>query len=270
MSKHDVLTAEEFAAFVPNQNITRDLEEFARSSGRLPGDLKVLDWGCGRGRHVLWLRKQGFQAFGVDIDPMPVRNGLPLFRSNGYPEDCLTLLDEQGRSPYPDGFFDYVFSGNVLEHVADIRSVAAEMGRITRSGGAGYHVFPAQHQPVEGHLFMPFVHWLPAGGLRKLFIHLFVILGREPNWVEVRGASASIKRDFYYRYSVNNIFYRPYSLVRRAFEESGFSVAFRTIDHPKIRTHPVISPLIKNHFFRLLLNHLLLTFKLVEMQIEKR
>lgn len=270
MSKHDVLTEEEFAEFVPNQNITRNLDDFVRRSGRAVHEIKVLDWGCGRGRYVLWLRERGFQAFGVDVDSMPIHNGLALLQSKGYPGDCLALLDDHGRSPHPDGFFDYVLSGNVLEHVSDIGKVCAEMARVTRSGGGGYHVFPSQRQPIEGHLFMPFVHWLSPGSLRKFVIRACVTLGLEPRWVEVREASVSAKTEFYYRYSINNIFYRPYSTVRRAFEERGLSVKFTTLDHPKIRRHPVISRLLQNKLFERLLNHVLLTFKLVELQVKKR
>ena len=214
MSKHNVLTEEEFATYAPNQNIRRNLQNFAQTLNRPLDELRVLDWGCGRGRDVLWLRQQGYEAFGIDIDPLPIENGLPLFRSKGYSADCLTLLDNHGRSIYTDGFFDYVFSGNVLEHVADIRNVCAEIARVTRGGGGGYHVFPSHRQPIEGHLFMPFVHWLPSGQLRKLLILVFVLLGREPNWIEVRGSSAFTKAEFYFQYTVTNTFYRPYSAVR--------------------------------------------------------
>ena len=189
LTKHDLLTETEFAGFVPNKSITRSLEAFAAASGRAPGELRVLDWGCGRGRQVLWLRQQGYQAYGVEVDPLPVENGLPLLESYGYADRPLALLDADGRSPYEHGFFDYVLSGNVLEHVADLEQVCAEMARVTRAGGGGYHVFPAQRQVVEGHLFMPFVHWLPPGRLRKLLIRFWVLLGREPHWVEVRDAS---------------------------------------------------------------------------------
>jgi len=269
VSKHDVLTEEEFATYIPNQNIIRNLHNFAHASGRPLDELRVLDWGCGRGRDVLWLRQQGYEAFGIDIDPMPIENSLPLFQRKGISTDCLALLDNHGRSPYPDGFFDYVFSGNVLEHIADIRTVCAEMARVTRRGGRGYHVFPSHRHPIEGHLFMPFVHWLPPGQLRKLLILVFILLGREPNWIEVRGSSVFTKAEFYFQYTVNNTFYRPYSTVRHAFEECGFSVTFMTIDHPRIRANPLISRLIKHDLFRRLLNRTLLTFKLVEMQAEK-
>ncbi len=269
MSKHDELTQEEFAGYVPNENTMRNLDEFAKSTGRPPGEIRVLDWGCGRGRNVLWLRERGYEAYGVEIDPLPIQNGLPLFQQKGHPSDCLALLDGQGRAPFPDGFFDYVFSGNVLEHVADLRNVCAEMGRVTRAGGGGYHVFPAHRQPVENHLFMPLVHWLPAGWLRKLLIHAFVLMGREPNWVEVRGAPAAKKTDFYYQYTVENTFYRPYPAVRKSFEANGFEVAFTTLNHPRIRSNRILGGAMRNGLFRRILNHALLTFKLVEIKVRK-
>jgi SAM-dependent methyltransferase len=269
VSKHDLLTEEEFESYVPNANVMRDLSHTTRAMGSPPEEMRVLDWGCGRGRDVLFLREMGYEAYGIDIDPLPVQNGLPLFLRKGYSSDCLALLDQEGRTPFPDGFFDYVFSGNVLEHVSDIYKVSEEIARITRQGGSGYHVFPAQRQPMEGHLFMPFVHWLPEGLLRRTLIHIFVLLGREPNWIEVREASALKKTAFYYQYTVNNIFYRPYSKVRKAFEVNGISVTFTTIDHPKIKANPIIARALPYKPFRGLLHHFLLTYKLVEMQLRK-
>ena len=269
MSKHDLLTEEEFESYVPNPNIMGDLSNFTQAMGSPPEEIRVLDWGCGRGRDVMFLRELGYEAYGIDIDPLPVQNGLPLFLNKGYSSDCLALLDQQGRTTFPDAFFDYVFSGNVLEHVSDIHKVSKEIARITRQGGSGYHVLPAQRQPMEGHLFMPFVHWLPEGLLRRTLILIFVLLGREPNWIEVREASALKKMAFYYQYTVNNVFYRPYSEIRKAFEVNGICVTFTTIDHPKIKSNPILARALRYKFFRRLLNHLLLTYKLVEMQLQK-
>jgi len=269
VSKHDLLTEEEFKSYTPNPNIMEDLSNFTQAMGSPPEKIRVLDWGCGRGRDVLFLRELGYEAYGIDIDPLPVQNGLPLFLSKGYSSDCLALLDQQGRTPFPDAFFDYVFSGNVLEHVSDIHKVSEEIARVTRQGGSGYHVLPAQRQPMEGHLFMPFVHWLPEGLFRRTLILIFVLLGREPNWIEVRDTSALKKTAFYYQYTVNNIFYRPYSKVREAFEVNGICVTFTTIDHPKIRANPIIARALSYEPFRRILNHLLLTYKLVEMQLQK-
>lgn len=269
MTKHDLLTQEEFVNFVPNVNITRDLDKFVKSSDQPISELRVLDWGCGRGRHVLWLKQKGYKAYGVDVDSLPIENGLPLFKRYGYSDQPLTLLNANGRSLFEDGSFDYILSGNVLEHVSDLDKVCAEMARLTRTGGRGYHVFPAHRQPIEGHLFMPFVHWLPAGRIRRLAIHIYVLLGREPRWVEVKDSPASVKTDFYYQYTIHNIFYRHYNIVRNTFEKYGFSVEFNTMEHPKIRKNKVLSTMMKIKFLEKLLNHILLSYKLVEIQVTR-
>lgn len=270
MSKHDVLTEEEFKTYVPNRSIMTHFFEFVESSTLSEKEIKVLDWGCGRGRDVLWLRRRGYQAFGVDVDPEPIKKGLPLFLSSGHSEECLKLLDENGRTTFSDSSFHFVFSGNVLEHVSDIQGVAAEIGRLTRQAGSGFHVFPAQRQVVEGHLYMPLVHWVPRGILRKMLIFIYVLFGREPNWIEVKNSTPREKTDYYYAYTVNNTFYRPYSKVRSVFEQAGFDVAFTTIEHPAVKANKILAPFTKGKRFRGWLNHLLLTFKLVEMQVSKR
>ncbi|UCC21301.1 MAG: methyltransferase domain-containing protein, partial [Promethearchaeota archaeon] len=37
--------------------------------------MKILDFGCGRGLFVLWLKEHGYNAYGIDIDPIPIKNG---------------------------------------------------------------------------------------------------------------------------------------------------------------------------------------------------
>jgi len=74
-SKHDVLTQEEFDTFYTNPWIWKKLKEFAHGKG----SIKVLDYGCGRGRSVLNLLKNGFDAYGVDVDVNVMKNGYALF-----------------------------------------------------------------------------------------------------------------------------------------------------------------------------------------------
>jgi 2-polyprenyl-3-methyl-5-hydroxy-6-metoxy-1,4-benzoquinol methylase len=52
------------------------LDECARHFGISCLDLRVLDWGCGRGTTVAKLVEMGFDAYGVDIDPEPIKNGV--------------------------------------------------------------------------------------------------------------------------------------------------------------------------------------------------
>ena len=78
MSKHHVLTEQDFSEYTPSQRILRYIESYRRDRNLEAKEMNILDWGCGRGRTVLWLREQGYNAYGVDIDIEPIRNGIGL------------------------------------------------------------------------------------------------------------------------------------------------------------------------------------------------
>lgn len=63
--------------------------------------------------------------------------------------------------PFDDGAFDVVFSNSVIEHVgsrADQEQFAREVARVGRQ----YWIqTPNRHFPLEMHLMLPFVHFLP-------------------------------------------------------------------------------------------------------------
>jgi SAM-dependent methyltransferase len=270
MAKHDELTEEEFAKYKPPSRAIDQLNLYAASRGLSAKQIKVLDWGCGRGRFVLWLLEQGFDAYGVDIDPEPIDNGLVLFRKKGYHNTPLTLFLPEGRTVYEDGFFDFIMTDNVLEHVSDLDKVVNEIDRLTAATGGGYHIFPAQRQFIEGHLFMPFVHWLPKGSLRKSLIAFFVKRGKEPKWAEVDGLDVRSKVEVYYKYSTDHIFYRPFKSIKSRFEKLGFKVGFLSITHPAVSKHKIFGPLSKSQLTKPLVNWLILTFKQVELSLARR
>lgn len=270
MSKHEELTEDEFRNYVPPQKAIKQIEKFATIRGIPQSDLKILDWGCGRGRFVLWLREHGMQAYGVDIDPEPIQNGLSLFHIKGYPEKSLSVLSPEGQAAFPDGFFDFIMTDNVIEHVSQIEKVTAEISRLTAKGGGGYHIFPAQRQFIEGHLFMPFVHWVPEGKFRKALIGFFVHLGKEPHWKELRNVSLNEKVGAYYKYSTDHIFYRPFQSHKKRFENEGFTVQFRTIDNPAVARNKILGPLSKFRVTRSIINWSLLTFKQVEIFLSNK
>ncbi len=79
-------------------------------------------------------------------------------RSNG----AVAWIAGDGRMlPFADGAFDIVFSNSVIEHVgneADQHAFAQELARV----GRHYWVqTPNRNFPIEAHLMLPFVHYLP-------------------------------------------------------------------------------------------------------------
>lgn len=139
--------------------------------------LRVLDVGCGRGDLVYRLRSAGAKAFGVEVEAKYVESGRIL--QNLYPDDTpiLGLIDKDGRFPFPDCYFDYVVSFQVLEHVADLNALASEVARVLRPGGSTVNVFPAKFRPIEPHYHLPFVHWLPKGAFRRTAVGVLLRMG---------------------------------------------------------------------------------------------
>ena len=70
----------------------------------------------------------------------------------------FTLADIQERTPFEDGYFDYVYCSHVLEHVDDPVAAAAELSRI---GQRGYVEVPSGFSTLF--LFYGTVHpkWFP-------------------------------------------------------------------------------------------------------------
>lgn len=270
MAKHDMLLEEEFAAYKAPVKAVQQLNMFLVSQGKTAQQVRVLDWGCGRGRFVLWLRDLGFDAYGVDIDPEPIKNGLPLFEKKGHHNQPLSLISPDGRTEYEDGFFDFIMTDNVLEHVSNLEKVVAEIDRLTSKNGGGYHIFPAQRQFKEGHLFMPLVHWLPEGKLRKSVIRNCVKMGKEPHWSEVKDLSLEDKTQVYYDYSTDHIFYRPCKSIRDQFMRHGFKVNYLSLQNPVVQKHKILGPLVRLSVTKPVVNWLLLTFKQVELLIRRK
>lgn len=236
MGYGDPLTEAEYAAWTPSPAILRYVELVARRL-QLDGQaFRVLDWGCGRGNFVLHLRECGYAAFGAEPSTEAIGRGRGLLEQRGIDVDhVIRPIGADGAVEFPDRFFHLVFSYYVLEHVADLAPCVGEIHRLTRSGGFGFHVFPGKWRPLEGHLFMPFVHWLPKGSARRVLIRAWTALGVEPpGWMD--GATLDEKTRTYFDYSVRQTFYRRYSTIRNAFSAHGFTVTPQSLAlrHPRL------------------------------------
>ena len=90
-------------------------------------DGKALDVGCGVGQVVACLRREGVQAFGVDVSEPNIQ------RAREFSEHCQ-LYDGQ-RLPFPDNTFQSVGALNVLEHVDEPEAFLKELVRVAAPGG---------------------------------------------------------------------------------------------------------------------------------------
>ncbi len=99
------------------------------------GMRQVLDLGCGAGRHLVYLARQGFEMYGTDIDPHGLAHARSWLEQEGLSVH-LALADMEAL-PYPDVFFDAVVSTNVIHHnlLDGIRRTVAGVRRVLRPGG---------------------------------------------------------------------------------------------------------------------------------------
>jgi tellurite methyltransferase len=83
--------------------------------GRITPGTRILDVGCGSGRNLVYLLRQGFEVFGVDSDPRALQAARHLAASiaPGLPADNFRLEAIEATS-FPNEFADFVISSAVL------------------------------------------------------------------------------------------------------------------------------------------------------------
>ena len=259
------LTDDELQSYELPGELTRYLDQFATERGRAPESIRVLDWGCGRGLAVAALRARGYDAYGVDVDPAIMNFGRERLEADArLKSEHLLSFDAGGRTPFPDGHFDFITSWYVFEHVADLNCAISEIQRLSADDAGGFHVLPAPLRPIEGHLFMPFVHWLPKSGLRRGLIGALTRLGVEPNWPHVATRSSREKAAAYFDYSVSQTFYYRWPQLREAFTRHGFRAHCVSLDHPTFSARSSLRTLARLPVGHAMLDWLVTTFRTVE------
>lgn len=104
-----------------------------------PGD-RVLDLGCGEGRHAITAYlNEAVRVVGLDLsleDLGTASSRYGEFRNAEDPARSVGFVCASGlKLPFADGSFDRVICSEVLEHIPDYRSVLEEIRRVLKPGG---------------------------------------------------------------------------------------------------------------------------------------
>jgi SAM-dependent methyltransferase len=105
-----------------------------------PGD-RVLDLGCGAGRHAFEVYRRGGRVVALDQNEDEIRQVRDMFAAMGEAGEvppgatATAIRSDALRLPFPDRSFDKVIISEVLEHIpADERAIA-EVARVLKPGG---------------------------------------------------------------------------------------------------------------------------------------
>jgi SAM-dependent methyltransferase len=115
--------------------------------GLRPGD-RILDLGCGGGRHAFEAARRGAVVTAVDLDLGELKDvrGLTaeMVAAGEIPAERIGVANGDAlRLPFPDGTFDRIIASEVMEHIPDDTGAAAELTRVLRPGGTIAVTVPA-------------------------------------------------------------------------------------------------------------------------------
>lgn len=116
--------------------LTVDFDRLAVAPGH-----RVLDLGCGAGRHSFAALRRGARVVACDNDEGELAKVAELMdamhREGQVPEDGTgtAVHGDASALPFPGGAFDRVVAAEILEHLPDDESAVAEIARVVRPGG---------------------------------------------------------------------------------------------------------------------------------------
>jgi SAM-dependent methyltransferase len=181
-----------------------------------------MDLGCGDGTIIMQLLGYGLELYAYDLPRRGdiLKQRLETYFGDGFSEHVRIAQDER-KIPFDDSSFDVVYANQVFEHVRFLDCLVGEVARVLRPDGVLLANFPIATYPLEGHLGIPFAHWLPPGMWRRRYLCAFYALHIRPPQPGLTAWESAIAGDDYLR---EYTFYRFMNELR-----SVFSYYFRDV-----------------------------------------
>ncbi len=107
---------------------------------------RVLDLGCGGGRHLIFLREMGLDPYGIDLSSVSVSLARAWWSAaieeevSGQAVEDRILAGDSGDLPFEDNFFGFAVSHGVLDSMpmVDAKLSIQELARVLVPGGMAY------------------------------------------------------------------------------------------------------------------------------------
>ncbi|HEY8173339.1 MAG TPA: methyltransferase domain-containing protein [Dehalococcoidia bacterium] len=125
---------------------------------------RVLDVGCGDGRHILEAARRGCFSVGIDYDAAELRKARE--RTRRHRIDFVVA--DASKLPFRDGAFDAVICTETLEHLPDDNGAIEEIVRVGRDGALLHGAVPSHFTEL---LYWRLSHgyWHTPGGHVRIY-----------------------------------------------------------------------------------------------------
>jgi SAM-dependent methyltransferase len=140
--------------------------------GLKPGD-KILDLGCGFGRHAYEAARRGAHVVALDAGKDEVEGVLGTFAAMVEAGELAEATTKVGviqgdalHLPFADGTFDRVICSEVLEHIPNDEAAMAELARVLRPGGTMAITIPRFGPELLNWALSDEYHNVPGGHVR--------------------------------------------------------------------------------------------------------
>lgn len=136
--------------FYPHEEVVRFFARYIRKRTSInssrdaapgSGDGRILDLGCGIGRHVVFSHNMGLDAYGIDLSDAAIQVAREWATQKGMmATDERILQGDVRKLPWADGFFRYAVSHGVLDSMPFeiARAACIELSRVMSVGGLFY------------------------------------------------------------------------------------------------------------------------------------
>jgi len=136
--------------------------DFARL-GVSAGD-RLLDLGCGAGRHACEALRLGARVVAYDLDATSVKDTFVLLSALGGPGSAVN--GDALNLPFDTGSFDRIIASEVLEHIPSDTGALAELVRVLRPGGTIAVTVPRWGPELANWALSDEYHSVPGGHIR--------------------------------------------------------------------------------------------------------
>ncbi len=111
----------------PKTDYPKHLVKYLFNKFHLKRGQTFLEPGCGRGDFLIEFKKLGLEAYGIDISE----------ESKEIIKDCTIKISdiEKDGIPFPDNYFDVIYSKSFIEHMYHPENYFEEAYRVLKKGG---------------------------------------------------------------------------------------------------------------------------------------